>query len=207
MLATNPTSAPKTSFRGLALIGGHPMLDLTNTVKYRGADDPQDKLCSYADLMEWASLAGLITKAESKTISRAQNADDLLLEALNIREYLWVILNQALVENSKYITAISELEKAISALRPKISIDPETGILSRRVVIATPQDLISRIIEAAADLLADRDALRIKICDGCDCDWLFIDKTKAGRRRWCDTKTCGNLARVREFRKKHELPN
>jgi len=82
-----------------------------------------------------------------------------------------------------------------------------TGILSRRVDITTPQDLISRIIEAAADLLADRDALRIKICDGCDCDWLFIDKTKAGRRRWCDTKTCGNLARVREFRKKQELPN
>lgn len=94
------------------------------------------------------------------------------------------------------------MEAAISALRPKISIEIASGVLSRRVQVNEPADLIPLIVEAAADLFAEREALKIKTCDGCDCDWLFVDKTKAGRRRWCDTKTCGNLARVRDFRKK-----
>ena len=58
-------------------------------------------------------------------------------------------------------------------------------------------------VAAVAEVLTARADLRIKVCGGSDCDWLFIDRTKAGRRRWCDTRTCGNIARVRRFRMKH----
>jgi predicted RNA-binding Zn ribbon-like protein len=40
---------------------------------------------------------------------------------------------------------------------------------------------------------------RLRICQGPDCSWLFIDSSKGGRRRWCDMAVCGNVAKSRRF--------
>ena len=40
---------------------------------------------------------------------------------------------------------------------------------------------------------------RLRICHGPNCSWLFIDSSKAGRRRWCDMGVCGNDAKSRRF--------
>lgn len=44
---------------------------------------------------------------------------------------------------------------------------------------------------------------RLRICQGPNCSWLFIDSSKAGRRRWCDMSVCGNAAKSRRFYDKH----
>ncbi len=194
------------SYRGLSLIGGSLVFDLVNTVKYRGAEDPQDKLQTYSDLLEWSLLAGLLDKVEIEQIADASNGNAILSEVLEIREDLWRAFNREHVSDREYRRAISNFEKRISGLRRNASIDPLTGVLTQFVKINAPCDLVSRLVDAIADVFSNRDTLRIKSCQGEDCDWLFIDRTKAGQRRWCDTKTCGNLARVRNFRKKHEQP-
>jgi predicted RNA-binding Zn ribbon-like protein len=38
---------------------------------------------------------------------------------------------------------------------------------------------------------------RLKVCDGPNCSWIFLDTSKAGRRRWCDMADCGNAAKSR----------
>jgi predicted RNA-binding Zn ribbon-like protein len=40
---------------------------------------------------------------------------------------------------------------------------------------------------------------RLRICQGPNCSWVFIDSSKAGRRRWCDMAVCGNAAKSRRF--------
>ena len=40
---------------------------------------------------------------------------------------------------------------------------------------------------------------RLRLCQGPNCSWLFIDSSKAGRRRWCDRAVCGNAAKSRRF--------
>jgi predicted RNA-binding Zn ribbon-like protein len=39
---------------------------------------------------------------------------------------------------------------------------------------------------------------RIKVCAGCGA--VFYDESKNRTRRWCDSRTCGNRARVRRYR-------
>jgi predicted RNA-binding Zn ribbon-like protein len=39
---------------------------------------------------------------------------------------------------------------------------------------------------------------RLKLCEGCGA--MFWDGTRSRTRRWCDTRTCGNRARVRRHR-------
>jgi predicted RNA-binding Zn ribbon-like protein len=49
-----------------------------------------------------------------------------------------------------------------------------------------------------AHYLAEHDPDRLRVCDGCR--WIFVDRSPAGRRRWCDMSTCGNRAKVARHR-------
>ena len=51
-----------------------------------------------------------------------------------------------------------------------------------------------------AHYLADHDEHRLGVCADDTCGWLFIDESPAGRRRWCDMRTCGNRAKVARHR-------
>ena len=53
------------------------------------------------------------------------------------------------------------------------------------------------IARAAADLLLSDELQHLRMCASDDCAWLFIDRTKNHRRRWCDMKTCGNRVKAR----------
>jgi predicted RNA-binding Zn ribbon-like protein len=69
------------------------------------------------------------------------------------------------------------------------------------------QDLDSILAEVAlsfAEVFAYEDPARIKICENDDCGWVFYDHSKNRSRRWCEGSGCGNLMKVRRFRKKQK---
>jgi hypothetical protein len=51
----------------------------------------------------------------------------------------------------------------------------------------------------AADLLTSPTLDRVNICPGENCAWLFLDKSRSGRRLWCSEETCGMRDRVRRW--------
>jgi predicted RNA-binding Zn ribbon-like protein len=53
------------------------------------------------------------------------------------------------------------------------------------------------IVESAATLLTSGDLDRVRECNAEDCNWLFLDRSRAGTRRWCSMKSCGNRAKAR----------
>jgi predicted RNA-binding Zn ribbon-like protein len=56
------------------------------------------------------------------------------------------------------------------------------------------------IAGSLAHYLADHDVGRIRVCANDGCRWRFVDRSPAGRRRWCDMRTCGNRAKVARHR-------
>jgi predicted RNA-binding Zn ribbon-like protein len=58
----------------------------------------------------------------------------------------------------------------------------------------------SAIAGSLAHYLADHDLQRLRVCADDTCRWLFVDRSPAGRRRWCDMRTCGNRAKVARHR-------
>jgi predicted RNA-binding Zn ribbon-like protein len=46
-------------------------------------------------------------------------------------------------------------------------------------------------------LASDVDVPHLKRCAGDGCGFLFVDDSRNQSRRWCDTKVCGNRARVK----------
>lgn len=66
---------------------------------------------------------------------------------------------------------------------------------------------LAQVLAASAvSILADsRERARLRICEGADCGWLFIDESRAGRRRWCSMADCGNRAKAkRHYQKKKD---
>ncbi len=66
-----------------------------------------------------------------------------------------------------------------------------------------PIALLGHVAEAAADLLSRRDPHLVRRCGNPDCVLYFYDATRNHRRQWCAMATCGNLMKVRAFRRRH----
>lgn len=208
----NKAGEKPSCFKGLSLIGGHPALDLVNTVKYRGAADPQDKFESMSDVMIWAQTSGLISHQAFTKISfdkippNTTPQDRKLLDRIrSFREQFRILFRESALQSTELKAARTSVELAISDIKFVVKIDKETGVLTQTIALTKPSDIYSSIVASAADLLTKIGSLKVSVCAGSDCDWLFIDRTKAKRRQWCDTKTCGNLARVRKFRSRRKI--
>jgi predicted RNA-binding Zn ribbon-like protein len=59
---------------------------------------------------------------------------------------------------------------------------------------------VAQIASSLTETLAGQQAKRLRVCANLDCRWIFRDPTKAGTKRWCNDRTCGNRARVRRAR-------
>jgi predicted RNA-binding Zn ribbon-like protein len=61
--------------------------------------------------------------------------------------------------------------------------------------------LLFAIAESFATFLVEGDPTRLKTCENPDCRWVFHDTSRSRTRRWC-ADSCGNLMKVRAFRRK-----
>ena len=61
-------------------------------------------------------------------------------------------------------------------------------------------DLIAAMVAyRMVEHVLPQPADRLRMCGGTNCAWVFIDSSKAGRRRWCDMAMCGNVAKAQRF--------
>lgn len=62
---------------------------------------------------------------------------------------------------------------------------------------------LHEIAASFAKILSSEDKTRVKMCENAECGWVFYDESKNKTRRWCGP-ACGNLIKVREFRKRQK---
>jgi predicted RNA-binding Zn ribbon-like protein len=60
--------------------------------------------------------------------------------------------------------------------------------------------LLSSLARDAVDLLSGPLADRIRTCAADECSLLYVDASRAGRRRWCSMNTCGARAKMATYR-------
>jgi predicted RNA-binding Zn ribbon-like protein len=61
--------------------------------------------------------------------------------------------------------------------------------------------LIAELAGSCLTLMATGDHRRLKVCGNDACSWMFVDESANRTRRWCDSMICGNLVKVRRFRR------
>jgi predicted RNA-binding Zn ribbon-like protein len=204
MNAVIPVIEPHT-FRDRDFVGGDVVLDFVNTVTGRNGR-PRDWIASFSTLADWAALTGLLPKHRCERLKKMSErspskAASTLNSARNLRELLFRVLTLAVNGRSPSPSDLENLHIywcrgiASHALR-RVSGSIQPVLLDS----TTPFDgIVDAIAVRAVDLLRDLQNRRLRRCAGPNCAWLFIDSSKAGRRRWCDMATCGNDAKAKRY--------
>jgi predicted RNA-binding Zn ribbon-like protein len=172
-------------------------LDLVNTVDWR--DDParrRDLLPTAARLAAWAQHVGFPAAGSACRLPGRLN------RAIALRETLAALVGAAARGRRLPAAALRELTRwNQTAWRHRV-LTSRTGAAEWRWRPHTngADQLLFSIAIDAAELLLSSERSRLRVCEGVGCGWYFFDRSKAGRRRWCNMEVCGNRVKVRSYR-------
>lgn len=204
---SNETPIPMTvvsrPFSSRDLVGGHPALDLVNTVTARNTATPIDWLDGYERVLEWARLAK-ITEDKVLTIlgkragDSVQDAARALTRLKQFRETLHTAYAAQLSETRVPQAVLNEITAVWQQAHSRLRLEYSDHRVDARVSVeSSGLDLIRDcLVDGAIELLCSLPTDRARICRGDRCGWLFIDSSKGGQRVWCDMATCGNAAKT-----------
>ncbi|MCB5911921.1 CGNR zinc finger domain-containing protein [Streptomyces pinistramenti] len=68
---------------------------------------------------------------------------------------------------------------------------------------ADAEGALGRLALCASRAVASGVWGRLKMCEAPDCHWVFYDKSRPGRGRWCSAELCGNRMKTRAYRRRH----
>ncbi|MEW2035056.1 CGNR zinc finger domain-containing protein [Streptomyces roseifaciens] len=90
-----------------------------------------------------------------------------------------------------------------AAARPSLA--PAVAPTGERHWAGTPSgtQLAATVARDAVELLTGPYAHRIRTCAAGDCNLIYVDTSRPGRRRWCSMEHCGNRHKVRALRARH----
>jgi predicted RNA-binding Zn ribbon-like protein len=190
----------------LDLIADDLALNFANTESGRGFPSHQNHFREAANVVEWLVHAKAVPVEEADWLragasERADLAADLLARAVTLREAIHDI-GAALGHRSKPPeVALASLSALHARCVAKAELAP--GVASCRwqwSVRAPPVEAaLGPIALAAVRLFTEGDFDRIRECGGHACGWLFYDRSKNNRRRWCEMEVCGNRAKQKRL--------
>jgi predicted RNA-binding Zn ribbon-like protein len=185
--------------------GGHPALDLVNTLDERPSSTPIENLATYHDLTRFAALAGLLDRRTAARLQRldSRSGSHIVKRARKLREHLHDVLaaaNSGRPARQGDLDALSAAIRAAHAARTLVS-SPSPGLANRRWSPALTREIPLHACSLAIEcLLVDEDRKRIRKCSASDCDVYYLDTSKGRRRQWCSMKGCGNREKQRRWR-------
>ena len=195
----------KVQLDGLERIGGAVCLDFVNTVDPRHREaDRVEYLSDYEALVSWGQLVGLFDQRQAARLRAAaagqsNDAKRVLARAVALREAIYQLLSGGGTGSSSSAlrTLNAEYEHALS----RRTVEAAANGFRRAWLEDDELDrMLWPIAECAADLMTSSAMSRVHECEGDECGWLFLDTSKAGRRRWCSMADCGNKAKAKRRR-------
>ncbi len=208
------------------LCGGHPALDLVNSLDNRfRADGPDERLASYADLLRFLEESGLLSRQQARALNKTvapEAAAHALYSVHALREAAAAVLYGTLDGKEPRQQDISALEKHfLDAARHRelqweggksAGASPAKSDLSGRAGLvwawgryaSDPNLPIWVLAESVADILLSPHRASVRTCAADTCRWLFLDTSKNHTRRWCNMKVCGNRMKARRFQARRD---
>jgi predicted RNA-binding Zn ribbon-like protein len=186
--------------------GGDLSLDFANSWSDRSRPE-SDRLGTYDALLAWCWQAGLLAPPEAESLSTAAArspaaAASAVDSARALREALFALFAGAARREPAREPAV-ELETLNAWLQRDLGtreLAPAAEGFAWRWRPAPADALLAPlrpVALAAAELLASDRLARVRECDASNCSWLFLDRSRAGSRRWCSMESCGNRAKAR----------
>lgn len=192
-------------------LGGCCCLDFANTVTGRTSTERQDGLASYDDILEWASVTGMLDGNILRKLSaKAKSVPDMARRghrrARRFRDAIYDVFSAIAAGDEAARGAMDRLNRETFRILLQTEFRRSTGGYTRQWTAA--DDALERILWPVAwsvfELLNGDEALLVRECANPDCYWLFIDRSPNRRRRWCAMRQCGNIMKARRHYRRRQ---
>jgi predicted RNA-binding Zn ribbon-like protein len=166
-------------------------LEFVNTRYWRGQETPTETLNSAEDLSAWT--AANVAK-EARPLARRE-----FERAVEARETIWRVFDATARGKTPAATDLEALNGLLAASPARTTLRRERTGFSWDVDMrgTTALGQLAPVLWSAGDLLTGAKLDKVKRCANPDCGWLFLDDSRAGKRRWCSMSSCGNRAKAR----------
>ena len=178
-------------------------LDFANTLSWRGTAAPVEALGGVPELVAWLARVGQQTSPAAGTIAdwprrHPKRAARLFAECIKVRETIFRCCFAVASAKAVAEADVAVLNRALADAPPRQRLSRDSAGFAWAVEREPPSAamLLAPVLWSAADLLTRADRLHVRRCANDACLWLFIDRSKTGSRRWCDTASCGNRAKA-----------
>jgi predicted RNA-binding Zn ribbon-like protein len=176
-------------------------LDFINTLEH-SRDGDTEHLPSSETAGAW--FAAHVTVGTSQ-VGAVRPADMETLRAA--RAALREIADALVAERPPAADAVGLVNGLLSTPDVPRLVPGSSGLTVTLDHVADPlTDALAHLAAPLVDLVARGEVDRLRTCDNGDCRWVFYDRSRTGRRRWCDMATCGNRAKAARHRARQRGP-
>lgn len=201
------TSLPRQHM--LPLRGGTLTLDFANTIDVH-AGDPDYLSPGYANVLAWYLHANLLDESETTVLLRAARRNSK--EAAAVRRRITALRDAIRAIVLAFRHGASPTSAALALLNEERLEADRHGrhvVSGDHLVWAFNESkdldrIIWPIVHEAVHFLSQSNMSRVRECASETCEWLFLDTSKNGSRRFCNASTCGSATRVRRFRERQK---
>jgi predicted RNA-binding Zn ribbon-like protein len=206
--STNGKTGSTKAQRDFELVGGHPALDLVNTLDWRFRESgPEEFINTYGDVVRFIEQSGMIGPGDARRLLRGAsgNKTERIVAAIReLREAIAEILYAAVAGRSPSSSSVKKLEACLKEAREQQQLHWEGGKLAWTLAQPnSPTAPFWLLALSAGQFIASDQMQMMRDCGNDDCRWLFLDTSKNHTRRWCDMKICGNRMKARRFKAQH----
>jgi predicted RNA-binding Zn ribbon-like protein len=193
---------------GLTMVGGRLAIDFANLPSRPAAGS--SKGLSWEELIGFLSATRIVSAERARellalTEGDPQSAFELLNRAERLRNALRLTFD-ALTRKQRipreWVDPINEVlrvteghDELVEAARAwRIEYVAREGGLDW---------LLAAVARSAAELIAEGEDTRLRLCANPSCSLFFYDNSRTHRRRWCSMSLCGNRHKVAAFARRH----
>ncbi|QNF33294.1 CGNR zinc finger domain-containing protein [Adhaeribacter swui] len=184
--------------------GGVLCLDFVNTVRNRKVPRVHNYFASYANFLIWCRRVAILPVSVLDDLQEysSQNpveAEAALQQIVAVRENLYLLFSAIAAERVPTNAVTATFNQNLSNAMGQVFLAWQNTIFSFQLQ-AKEKELtgpVKLILYSAYQTLLREDRRRIKEC--AECGWLFLDKTKNGKRQWCNPIYCGSTSKSRRY--------
>ena len=183
-----------------------PALDLclsfANTRFWRGTETPTEELQVPRDLLQWCAKNVGWDKRTLRAFDTAWSRNPAagsaaLTDAIALREVLYRCFADSASGHPVAPPDLLLLNRHLARHAERTELRRlSTGVVWAVRGAVELEILLAPMLWSAGDLLSGSRLSRVRRCANESCQWLFLDDSKSGNRRWCAMSACGNRAKA-----------
>ena len=188
-----------------ALIAGHPALDFVNSIEFRNQTGERDHIGGYQAFVNWMARTSLVPTPSARQLCntgrrRLLKSQGVWRNVERFRDDTWLLFTERAQNRQLSVSRLRRVEELLCEAHQYRRLRAVGGECRWTWIDSDLRYPLWAIVESAVDLLTSERIRGLRICANPPCDWLFLDESRNGLRRWCEMRTCGNLAKVRRYR-------